>query len=337
MKRIVYIGNNLTKKTAYNSTMATLTELLLQQGFSVTVSSDKSNKILRLFDMVICVLKNRNKVDVLLIDTFSTLNFYYAFVISQFARLLNIKYIPILHGGNLPFRIENSKFTSKLIFKNSYKNISPSIYLQKEFSARGYKTEYIPNSIPIKEYNFKERQHLSPKILWVRAFDKTYNPLLAVKVLNLVKKQFENAKLCMVGPTKDGTFEEVQLLVDKLNLTENIKFTGVLKKEDWHQLSNEYDIFINTTNIDNMPVSLLEAMALGLPIISTNVGGIPYLIKNKENGILVSANDEQEMANAIINILNNPDEANRLSLSARLFSEQFDIEKIKVQWYNLLK
>ncbi len=337
MKRIVYIGNNLTKKTTYNSTMITLSELLVHQGYSVTVSSDKSNKILRLFDMCLCVLKNRNKVDVILIDTFSTLNFYYAFIISQLARLISINYIPILHGGNLPARLDSSNFMSGLIFKNSYKNISPSIYLQQEFSNRGFRSEYIPNSIHIKEYDFKERQHLSPKILWVRAFDKTYNPLLAVKVLNLVKKQFENAKLCMVGPTKDGTFEEVQLLVDKLNLTENIKFTGVLKKEDWHKLSADYDIFINTTTIDNMPVSVIEAMALGLPIISTNVGGIPYLIKNKENGILVSANDEQEMANAIINILNNPDEANRLSLSARLFSEQFDIEKIKVQWYNLLK
>lgn len=317
--------------------MLTLTELFLKQGFSVIVSSDKSNKIFRLFDICSCVLKNQKKVDILLIDTFSTLNFYYAFVISQLARLLAIKYIPILHGGNLPTRLDNSKFMSSLIFKNSYKNISPSIYLQQEFKTRGYTSEYIPNSIPIKEYDFKERQHLSLKLLWVRAFDKIYNPLLAIKVLHLLKKKFENIQLCMVGPDKDGSLNEVQSLVHKLELTTNITITGVLKKEEWHQLSESYDIFINTTAIDNMPVSVLEAMALGLPIISTNVGGIPYLIKDKENGILVPANDENEMATAIINLLNNPEEANRLSLSARLFAEQFDIEIIKEQWFNLLK
>jgi len=337
LKKLIYIGNNLTKKTAYNSTMTLLTDLLVNEGFYVMVSSNKTNKILRLFDMCFSIFKNRKSVDYILIDTFSTYNFYYALITSQIARLFSLNYVPILHGGNLPSRLDKSNYLSKLVFKHSYKNVTPSKYLEVEFNKRNYKTIYIPNSIVLSEYKFKERKLLKPTILWVRAFDKTYNPILGVKVLNLLKKEFKNVKLCMVGPVKDGTFEQVQLLVNKLDLSENIIFTGVLPKEKWHQLSEEYDIFMNTTNIDNMPVSVLEAMALGLPVVSTNVGGIPYLITDEKNGILVPVNDEIAMSNAIINLIENQGKANKISLEARLYAEQFDVEKIKEQWFKLLK
>ena len=118
-KNILYIGNNLTKKTRYNSTMTVLSSLLSKEGYVVTVSSDKLNKISRMLDMFCTTLKHRNKVDYVLIDTYSTINFYYAFIISQWARIFHLKYIPILHGGNLPERISKSNILSNLLFKNS--------------------------------------------------------------------------------------------------------------------------------------------------------------------------------------------------------------------------
>lgn len=316
--------------------MATLTTLLKEEGLSVTCSSSKSNKFLRLLSMCFAVIYNRNKVDFILIDTFSTVNFYYALIISQLSRLFSLKYIPILHGGNLPFRLDKSVYFSNLIFNNSYKNISPSNYLIDEFRLRGFDTVYIPNGISIKDYNYKKRIKLKPKILWVRAFDKTYNPLLAIKVLALVKLSHKNVKLCMVGPEKDNSLNETKLLVKKLNLEKNCNFTGVLAKEKWHEVSKEYDVFINTTTIDNMPVSIIEAMALGFPIISTNVGGLPYLINNNIDGILVPPNNEKEMANAIINLIKNPLKVEELSLNARVKAESFDLDTIKQQWLSIL-
>jgi glycosyltransferase involved in cell wall biosynthesis len=196
---------------------------------------------------------------------------------------------------------------------------------------------FIPNAIPIKEYDFYERKKVNPKILWVRAFDKTYNPLLAIKLLNILKKKYSKVELCMVGPAKDETINEVKLLINQNNLSENCIITGVLEKEEWHKLSKSYDVFINTTNIDNMPVSIIEAMALGIPIVSTNVGGIPYLISNNKTGITVPINDEQKMATEIIKLIENPNEANRISKNARSFVEQFDLEIIKNDWIHLLK
>jgi glycosyltransferase involved in cell wall biosynthesis len=336
LKKILYIGNNFSKKTGYNSTLSTLSGMLLDEGFYVVISSDKRNKFLRLIDMCISVFRNRKYVDYVLIDTFSTLNFYYAFFVSQICRLFSLKYIPILHGGNLPNRLDTSSKLSKMIFNNSFINVTPSNYLAMEFLKRNFKTKYIPNAISLDKYNFKERIMCTPRILWVRAFDKIYNPILAIKVIQSLKNRFPDAHLCMVGPVKDSSFNEVKTLVDAFGLEDNVTFTGVLLMEQWHQLSKEYDIFINTTTIDNMPVSVIEAMALGLPVISTNVGGMPFLISNNENGILVSSNNEIEMAKEIIRLIENPKETNRICKNARLFTEQFDLEIVKKQWLNIL-
>ena len=332
---ILYIGNNLTKKTKYNSTLTILSNLLSKEGYNITISSDKQNKLLRLISMCLSVIKLRNKVSFILIDTFSTSNFYYALLTSQIARFFKIKYIPILHGGNLPYRISKNPISSKLIFKNSFKNIAPSFYLKNEFEKQGYKTQFIPNILEIEDYNFIERLNIQPKILWVRAFKEIYNPTLAIKVLNLLKIDFPEAKLCMVGPFVDTSYTDTLEVVKNLKLENSVEFTDVLLKEDWHKKSEEFDIFINTTNFDNTPVSVMEAMALGLPVVSTNVGGLPFLIDNKIDGLLVEKENEIVMTSAIKSILNNkfPD----LVFNARKKVEGFSWQNNRQKWLEILK
>src|SRR5680860_824326 len=123
--------------------MATLTKQLQKEGHSVICSSDKINKIARLLAMCYTIIKYRKTTDVLLIDTFSTSNFYFALITSQLARLFSLKYMPILHGGNLPNRLKNSEIISIMIFKYAYKNVSPSLYLAHEFKKYNFETVYI--------------------------------------------------------------------------------------------------------------------------------------------------------------------------------------------------
>jgi glycosyltransferase involved in cell wall biosynthesis len=333
--KILYIGNNLTGKTKYNSTIVVLSSLLRSEGFSVTISSDKTSKLLRLLDMCFTLVKHRNKIDYILIDTFSTINFYYAFIISQLARVFNLKYIPILHGGNLPERLEKDKLLSNLIFKNSYKNVAPSNYLKSSFESKGFETMFIPNILEIQNYKFKGRKHLEPKLFWVRAFKQIYNPTLAIKVLAMLKKEHPTAKLCMVGPFVDNSYNECLSLISELKIEKSVEFTDVLLKEDWHKKSEDYDVFINTTNFDNTPVSVMEAMALGLPVVSTNVGGMPFLIDDVSDGLLVTKSNESEMTNAILSILDN--KYPNLAVNARKKVENFSWDANKEKWFQILK
>ena len=223
-----------------------------------------------------------------------------------------------------------------MIFKNSYKNIAPSNYLKNAFEKKGYETLFIPNVLEIKKYHYKKRIDFNPYLLYVRAFNRLYNPKLAVSVLAKLKDTYPNAKLCMVGPDKDGSLQECENLALSLGVKNSIDFKGMLQKKEWHKLSEDYDIFINTTNFDNTPVSILEAMALGLPVISTDVGGIPYLIEDSVTGILVSSNDIQGMVNRIVKYLDAQKDLQYIAQNARKKVEYFDWNTVKQRWIDIL-
>jgi glycosyltransferase involved in cell wall biosynthesis len=288
-----------------------------------------------MIDMLWSVFQNR-KADGVLIDTYSTTNFWYAFATSQLCRLLNLKYIPLLHGGNLPFRLKNNPKICNMIFNHSYHNVSPSNYLLEKFREQGFSNLiYIPNGIEIKNYPFQKRGKATPNLLWVRSFDKIYNPIMAVEVFSLIKKKYPEATLCMVGPEKDGSLLEAKEKAKDLKL--EVLFTGKLSKQDWINLSKEYTVFINTTHFDNMPVSVVEAMSLGLAVVSTKVGGIPYLLENKKEALLVPDNDVNEMVLAIEKIIENTDLFLNITGQARLKAESFDWASLKHNWIATLK
>src|SRR5690606_7803696 len=127
--------------------------------------------------------------------------------------------------------------------------------------------------------------------------------------------------LCMIGPEKDGSQKKCEEYAQKNNLP--LTFTGKLTKKQWIDLSTEYDIFINTTNFDNTPVSVIEAMALGLPVVSTNVGGISYLLKEGE-ALLVPPNQVNEMATSVDKLLSDNELALIIAHNARKKAESFD-------------
>lgn len=334
MKKVLYIGNPSSNNNAI-TVRGTLSKLLREEGYEVHGVSDKKNKVSRLFDMCLTLIRRQKHTDVVLIDTYSTLNFYYAVIVSGLCRLLNIPYIPILHGGNLPVRLSSSKWFSSLLFNNAKVNVAPSNYLLQVFNKMGYgNLVLIPNTLDMECYSFLWRKQLSPKLLWVRSFSKIYNPELALSILEDLMKKGYSPVLCMVGPEKDGSLAKCKQIAQEKGLP--VTFTGGLRKEDWIILSEDYDIFINTTNFDNTPVSILEAMALGLPVVTTNVGGIPFLIEDKNDGILVPPNNTELFTNAIIELISNNDLANKISLNARKKVENFDWLKIKQSWVSLL-
>ena len=335
MKNLLYIGNHLQNAQTNVSQSAVLGPLLAQSGYQVRYASDKTNKTARLWDMLWTTLSTRKKTDIVLIDTYSTQNFYYAVLVGYLCRMLNLPYIPILHGGNLPFRLKKSPKLSKNLFKNALVNVSPSLYLKSAFEALGYDNlVYIPNTLTIAKYPFYKKNYDQPRLLWVRSFSEIYNPTLAIQVLVELQQRGYNASLCMVGPDTDGSLSQVKALAKQLKVS--VKFTGKLTKSEWNQLSKEYNIFINTTNFDNMPVSVIEAMALGLPVVSTNVGGLPYLITDGVDGMLVPPNDKIAMANAICSVFENLETTEAMVLKARQKVEAFDWEKVNKLWDKVL-
>jgi glycosyltransferase involved in cell wall biosynthesis len=336
MKKLLYIGNKLSEHGYTSTSIETLGEFLENDGYTVYYASSQKNKYFRMIEMISKTISYSNKVDYVLIDTYSTNNFWYAFIISQLCRILKLKYIPKLHGGDLPNRIVKTKFFSRLIFNYAFVNIAPSYYLLNAFKESGYKNLlYIPNTIELDKYISFNKQFKSPKLLWVRSFSVIYNPLMAIKVFINLKMMYPDAELCMVGPKKDNSFEKAIRFAKNHNA--EVNFIGKLSKEKWIELSAAYNVFINTTHFDNTPISVIEAMALEIPVVSTNVGGIPYLLKHDYNALLVSDNNIEAMTLQINRIFIEPNLANKLTENAKESIKSFDWDMVKKQWKDLLR
>ena len=336
MKKILYIGNKLSNHGNTSTLIESLGKYLESENYKVYYTSSKKNKVLRMLDMTLSTLKYAKKADYVLIDTYSTTNFWYAFVTSQICRFFSAKYIPILHGGKLPSRIKRSRIISKMIFKNAYINIAPSGFLLNAFISNGFEnTKLIPNSIQLENFPFQSRSYDFPRLFWLRSFSKIYNPILAVKVFLKLRETFPQATLCMVGPKKDDSFEETKNFAEKNNL--NIEFKGKLTTKEWISISNNYNVFLNTTHFDNTPLSVIEIMALGIPIVSTNVGGIPYLLDHNFNALLVNDNDLEKMVSEVERIFVEKELTEKLITNAQNTVKNFDWKIIKNQWIEILQ
>jgi len=333
---ILLIGNFLSKH-GFNPTAIEGLAIALSKKNKVEISSDKSNPLFRLSHMVTSVIKNRKYCKLIIVDLFSTYALLFAFIVILLAKLLKIPFIPVLRGGSLPEKYKKYPYIFNFLFSSSSIVVCPSKYLQQCFRGKSFQTTIIPNYIDCKNYSFKIRQEIRPHLLWVRAFHEIYNPTMAVLVLNKIINNYPDAHLCMIGPGKDNSINEVRKLINKLKLNNQIKITGKLEKEEWRKLSTEYDIFLNTSNYDNHPVTILEAMALGIPIVTTNVGGIPNLLTHNNTAKLVDPNDVSAMSMCVLDYLSQKEDRIRISSNARdTIEKEFNKIKIIPQWLSMV-
>ncbi|MEE3244759.1 MAG: glycosyltransferase family 1 protein, partial [Bacteroidota bacterium] len=149
-QRILYLGNKLANKGFTPTGIDTLGPRLEAEGFQLRYASSRRNKVLRLLAMIWAVFKSRNWADYVLIDTYSTQSFWFAYCSGRLCFLLGLAYIPILHGGNLPERLKTSPKASEILFRYACINVAPSAYLMDCFSKNGYKKLInIPNAIDL--------------------------------------------------------------------------------------------------------------------------------------------------------------------------------------------
>lgn len=242
-----------------------------------------------------------------------------------------------LHGGNLPTFAEDQASRVRDLLNSADLVTTPSRYLLERMECYRSDIRLVPNPIEISPYSFRLRAVPRPDLLYLRALHRMYNPSLAVAALQKVRDNFPAAQLTFAGPDKhDGAASDLGAAIASTQLQDSVAVVGAVSKAEVPRLMDQADIFLNTTNVDNTPISVIEALACGLCIVSTNVGGIPYLLTHEHDALLVPPNDPQAMADAIRRILTEPGLAERLSRNARRTAEQFDWSMILPQWEALL-
>jgi glycosyltransferase involved in cell wall biosynthesis len=264
--------------------------------------------------------------------------FLWAELLSLLLKALGCHFIITMHGGALPEFSRRWPRRVRACLKRATFVTAPSNYLLTEMRPYRSDAHLIPNPLDIEDYPFRLRAVAAPRLIWLRRFRDVYNPELAPRIVARLVGEFPDVQLTMVGPDwGDGSLERTKRAAGRLGVAYRIQYTGGIDRREVPTSLNAADIFLNTTNFDNSPVSVIEAMACGLCIVTTGVGGIPYLVTDGEDALVVPKNDPEAAAKAVRRILTDPGLASTISANARRKAEHFDWSIVLPQWKSLLR
>lgn len=334
---VLLVGNFLSASRGTRSVCEDLALRLKAADWSIITTSFRPGRLARLLDFLFTIWRYRKQYHVAHVDVYSGPAFVWAELVCWALREVKKPYVLTLRGGNLPSFAQKTGERVTRLLQSSPIVTTPSAYLFEQMRPYHKELVLLPNPLDLEKYLYKHRTHPAPKLVWLRAFHHIYNPSLAVQVVAQLAQDFPDVQLVMMGPDKgDGSFEQMKGLALQLGVSDKLTCTGAVTKEEIPRLLNQGDIFLNTPRVDNTPVSVLEAMACGLCIVSTNVGGIPYLIKDEDDALLVPSGDADTMAQAIRRFLTEDGLAERLSKNARRNVEEFDWSSILPAWEKIL-
>lgn len=314
-----------------------LSDRLRIDGWPTLTASSYRNRFLRILDMTGTVWKRREAYDVAQLDVFSGPAFWWAQACSEALLACGKPFVVSLHGGALPHYADRHPARVTRLLRNAAAVTAPSAYLARRFRCVRADIEELPNPIDLKRYAFRLRRPIAPRIIWLRSFHDVYDPLGAIDVLRGVLRACPEARLVMVGSDRgDGSLQRAQASCAQLGLKDRVEFPGPISKSEVPYYLDRADVFLNTARIDNAPVSVTEAMASGLPIVSSSAGGVRDLLTDERDGLLFEPGDSEGMAEGVIRIATEPGLAEQLVRQARAKVRNFDWSVVLPRWQSLL-
>jgi glycosyltransferase involved in cell wall biosynthesis len=205
-------------------------------------------------------------------------------------------------GGEAADFLQKSAEVVRMTMRRASALVVPSGFLVDVFARFAMKAEIVPNIVDLSRFRPRDAARADvPLLLVARNLEPLYDNLTAIRAFQLVLLQFPAARLAIAGSGPQE--QELHAFVHAQNLQESVQFTGRLERDEMAALYRSADVLLNPSLADNMPNSLLEAWASGLPVVSTNVGGIPHLAEDGVTASLVPPRDPAAMAQACLAVL----------------------------------
>lgn len=335
--RVLLAGNFLSRLGLARAPIEDLSERLGACGYEVIAVSPYRNRILRPAHMLATAVLRSRRYDAALVDVYSGPAFRIAETVGAALKMVRRPYVACLHGGGLPEFAAASPARVTAFLSGAAAVTAPSSYLAEGMKSYCESVTELPNALDLGAYSYRLRRETAPRLVWLRSLRNIYNPLLAIEVLARVRQRRPDARLTMVGADwGDGTRAKLEAAIKSLSLGDAVELRGAVAKSAVSAALNEGDIFLNTTDFDNTPVSVLEAMACGLCVVSTNVGGLPRLISHERDGLLVKPRDAEAMSTAVFRVLDSPQLAHAISAGGRRKAEACGWERLLPRWLELI-
>jgi glycosyltransferase involved in cell wall biosynthesis len=244
---------------------------------------------------------------------------YLSFLLSPLPAIVIAKILgrPIVlnyHSGEAPDHLRRSALARHVMRHWVDLNVVPSAFLRDVLDSFGIAARVVPNTIDLQQFAYKVRTPLRPRLLCTRNFESMYNVACVLRAFARVQTRYEHATLTLVG----GGSQEAALraLAGRLNLR-NVTFAGRAAHTEISRYYANADVYVQAPWIDNMPLSVLEAFASGLPVVSTNAGGVPSILAHGLHGLLVPVDDDEALAAQVFTLIESPFYARQLAEAAR--------------------
>ena len=259
---------------------------------------------------------------------------YYSYLLSVLpiivlGKLYRKKVLLNYHSGEAEDHLANWRLTAIPFIKWADQIVVPSGYLVDVFARFGLEAKAIPNVVELDVFRYRERKPIRPVFLTSRLHEPLYNVPCVLRAFALIQQRFPNASLTVAG---DGWMRpQLEQLARDLGLA-NTRFVGRVAWDDMPNLYDSSDVYLTATNIDNMPGSVIECLSCGLPVVTTDAGGVPYIVTHDETALIVARNDHAALAAQAIRLLEDDTLAVRLARNGREVCKQYAWPAVREAW-----
>lgn len=209
--------------------------------------------------------------------------------------------------------------------------VVPSPYLRTVFAQHGYSARVVPNVVDMSRFQYRERLPLRPRLLSTRNLEAYYRVDLIIQAFARFSREVPDATLTVAGyGSEERRLRELARSLE----CQAVRFVGRVNPDDMPSLYADHDIFVNASVLDNQPVSILEAFATGLPVISTAAGDIPDMVRNGETGTL-AAPDAADLAGAISRVWHDPNGARAMARRAKAALTRYTWPMVRGEWLDI--
>lgn len=268
---------------------------------------------------------------------------FMSMVCAFFGCKLNKRHLSLIYTEHSEWELQRISWKWKFLGNHFLKHIDHAVGVNNQVTQRlsdllrlpDRKTSTILNGVNLEDFqnnthNTKDTKYSlninnTEKVIGtVGNLKQVKNHVFLIKAFSELVKILGNVKLLIIGRSfaedLDNSEHEVKDIVQKLGVSDSVFFLGY--RSDVHELLEIMDVFCLTSLKEGLPISLIEAMAAGLPVIGTNVEGIRDVIVPNQNGLLVELGDIEGLTNALLSLLEHPEYRERLGQAARKTAEQ---------------
>ncbi len=290
--------------------------------------------VFRLVQYLIVLLIYLRKVDVVHLMSNSGWSWHLfsapALIVS---RVFNVPVVINYRGGEAgPFFSKQWRWV-KPFLTLSRNLVVPSQYLVNVFKEYGLSAQVIPNTLNSDLFNADGRDDSGDYVFVARNLEPIYGIDIAIRAFKIALQRFPRLKLVIAGSGPQEV--ELKQLVDSLSITDHVQFVGRLDPAGMAERYKTATVLLNPSKVDNSPNAVIEALACGACVVSSDVGGIPYLIDHDKTGLLVTGHNAKDYANALISVLVNPAKLTSLTGAGQQKAKQFDKTKVIEQWMKI--